>query len=198
LATVIAGTDRAYSSLPEWSRRLIAELEASDRRAERLVRGLSDTQLNWKPAQTAWSIGQCLEHLVVGSDLYLPAIAEALAGRRPSPVSAVTPGWFSRQFIERYVAESPAARRARAPKKIQPPSRVDRSVLERFLRNSEAARALIVRASAYDVNRIRFRNPFVPIIRFTVGTGLEILARHPGRHLLQAERVRESVGFPGP
>jgi len=48
----------------------------------------------------------------------------------------------------------------------------------------------------YDVNRIRFKNPFVPLIRFTVGTGLEIVSQHESRHLLQAERIRESPGFP--
>jgi hypothetical protein len=184
--------------LSEWSQDLIAELEASDRRAERLLTGLNVTQLNWRPAATAWSVGQCLEHLVAGNDLYLPAIADALKGQAPSRVPVVTLGWFSRQFIQRYIAESPEARKARAPRKIQPPSRVDPSVLDRFLRSNEAARALIVRASEYDVNRARFRNPFVPLIRFTVGTGLEIITRHQGRHLLQAERVRQSVGFPEP
>jgi hypothetical protein len=56
---------------------------------------------------------------------------------------------------------------------------------------------LIERASEYDVNRIRFVNPFIPVIRFTTGTGLQIVARHEVRHLLQAERVKEAAGFPG-
>jgi hypothetical protein len=42
------------------------------------------------------------------------------------------------------------------------------------------------------VNRVRFRNPFIAVIRFTIGTGLEIIARHEDRHLLQAERIRDS------
>jgi hypothetical protein len=48
----------------------------------------------------------------------------------------------------------------------------------------------VERAADCDVNRIRFRNPFVPLIRFTLGTGLEILVRHERRHLEQAERQR--------
>jgi hypothetical protein len=111
-------------------------------------------------------------------------------------VAAVTPGWISRQFIARYIAESPAARKARAPGKIRPSSHVDPSVLGRYLGTNEAARELIVRAGAYDVNRVRFRNPFVPVIRFTVGTGLEIIVQHQGRHLGQAERVRKNPDFP--
>jgi hypothetical protein len=191
-----AGISPAQGALPEWSRRLIEELEASDRRAERLVTGLTTSQLNWRPATTDWSVGQCLEHLAVGTELYLTPIADALEGQLPSRVSEVTPGWLSRQFIQRFIAASPAAKKARAPRKIQPPSHIEPSVLERFLRNNAAARQLIVRAGEYDVNRIRFRNPFVPVFRFTVGTGLEIISKHEGRHLLQAERVRQSVGFP--
>jgi hypothetical protein len=42
----------------------------------------------------------------------------------------------------------------------------------------------------------RFKNPFIPVLRFTVGTGLEILAKHERRHLLQAERIRDSPEFP--
>ena len=57
------------------------------------------------------------------------------------------------------------------------------------------ARQLISRASDYDVNHIRFKNPFIPFLRFTVGTGLEILSKHQSRHLLQAERVRQSSAF---
>lgn len=48
----------------------------------------------------------------------------------------------------------------------------------------------------YDVNPIRFKNPFIPGLRFSVGTGPEVLTRHERRHLLQAERIRESPEFP--
>jgi hypothetical protein len=48
----------------------------------------------------------------------------------------------------------------------------------------------------YNVNRIRFKNPFIPGLRFSVGTGLEVLSAHERRHLLQAERVRALSDFP--
>jgi hypothetical protein len=33
------------------------------------------------------------------------------------------------------------------------------------------------------------------LLRFRVGAGLEIIAKHEGRHLLQAEGVRQSADF---
>ena len=86
-------------------------------------------------------------------------------------VQEITPGWFGRWFIRNYI-EPTVIRPARAPKMIAPAADVDPSVLDRFLRGNQTVRDLVHRARNYDVNNIRFRNPFVPIIRFTVGTGL--------------------------
>src|SRR5215831_18441525 len=78
----------------------------------------------------------------------------------------------------------------------EPARHLEPVVLESFLRSTTAARALVRQASNYDVNRIRYKNPFIPLLRFTVGVGLEIIAKHAGRHLLQAEAVRGSADFP--
>ena len=175
---------------PAWSRQLIAELQAADQRAIALARGLSVEQLNWKPRPESWSVGQCLEHLCISGELYVPPISKALNNRRHSQVERITPGWFGAWFIRTYIAPSPVTRKAPAPRKIRPVlTVVEPSVLDRFLAANREVRALIERAQPYDVNRIRFVNPFVPIIRFTVGTGFEIIAKHEDRHLLQAERV---------
>ena len=94
------------------------------------------------------------------------------------------------------VDPSPGGKRAKAPTKIQPASHVELSVLDRFLASNETLREVISQAQRNDVNRIRFKNPFVPGIRFTVGTGFEILVLHERRHLLQAERARNAANFP--
>jgi hypothetical protein len=183
--------------LPAWAPRLVGELDASDRRATDLARGLSVAQLNWRVSPDTWSVGQCLQHLLNANDVYLPPIAAALEGRPPSPVTDITPGWFGRWFIAAYIEpSSPSRRRARAPKKIAPAAEVGADVLDRFLKSNDAARDLVRRAGAYDVNRIRFVNPFVPLIRFTIGTGLEIISRHQRRHLLQAEGIKGASAFP--
>ena len=186
----------AAPGLPEWSSRLISELNAADRRAEVVGRGLSPTQLNWQPRQDAWSVGQCLEHLRIGNEILVPVLGAALEGRPRWPVDEISLGWFSRWFIRTYIAPNRGGTRARAPTKIKPGKRVEPVVLDAFLRSTEAARALVRQASNYDVNRIHYKNPFIPLLRFTVGAGLEIIARHEGRHLLQAEGVRQSAGFP--
>ena len=177
--------------------RLISELDTADQRAKELAQELTPLQLNWKPSQGAWSVGQCLEHLRVTNEVYLPAITASLQARPLSAVQDITPGWFGRWFIRNYIEPSPQSKRARAPKKVAPGTRIDPHILDLFLTSNQATRELVRRASNYDVNRIRFKNPFIPMLRFTVGTGLEIVSRHQRRHLLQAERVKQAADFPG-
>jgi len=182
--------------LSAWSVRLIDELDTADGRANDLARGLSPEQLNWKPTEDLWSVGQCLQHLYAANEVYLPAISKALDDRPTSPVEDITPGWFGRWFIRTYIEPSSRGKRARAPSKIAPARQIDPAVLDLFLRSNDVARDLVRRAGAYNINRIRFRNPFIPLLRFTVGTGLEIVWRHQRRHLLQAERIKQTPTFP--
>ena len=174
---------------------MIDELNVSDRHANEIARDLSPEQLNWRPAPDAWSVGQCLEHLYKTNQVYLPPIAKSLEGQTPSPVHAITPGWFGRWFIRTFIDPATQRVRGKAPGKAVPAQHVDPAILDLFLRSNDTVRDLVRRASAYDVNRIRFVNPFISVIRFTVGTGFEIVWKHERRHLLQAERVTKSSGF---
>ena len=180
-------------AVPSWCVRLTSELHAADVRARAIAAALTPQQLNWKPDPSAWSVGQCLEHLCAGNEVYVRAMSGSLTGRPTAVVQDIMPGWFGGWFIRTYIEASPQTKRARAPTKIAPGSSVDPSVLDRFVRSNDAVRELMYRARSCDVNRIRFPNPFVPVIRFTVGTGFEILSKHQSRHLLQAERVKDAM-----
>jgi hypothetical protein len=189
-------TTQPDEASPSWTRRLISEFDAADEHATALAKTLTPRQLNWSLAPGVWSVGQCLEHLRVTNEVYLKPMSDSLRGRQRAVVQEIKPGWFGRWFIRSFIEPSSRVARARAPKKIRPAAQVGPSILDRFLKSNDEARDLVRRARGYDVNRIRFRNPFVPGIRFTVGTGLEILSNHQRRHLLQAERIRKSANFP--
>jgi len=182
--------------LPPWADLLIADLDDADRAAEQLTSGLSEDDLNWHPAAGAWSVGQCLEHLAITNEVYLPPISASFSAQPDSVVQEITPGWFARWFMQNFIEPSPKTKRARAPGKIVPSQRVALSVVQRFRQGNDAVREMIHRAASHDVNHLRFKNPFVPLLRFTVGSGFLIITRHQKRHLLQAERVRQSAEFP--
>jgi hypothetical protein len=175
-------------------------IDATDDAATAAVQGLDDSSVNWRPAAgQSWSIAQCLDHLSVAANIYTAAIAKALDGTPRAPGDGdpmIAPGrpseWFIRQL------EPPPRRRTKAPAKIAPADRrAPADVLERFHAVNRAVRQLIDRMGGVDPNRVRFPNPFLPLLRFTVGAGVLILLAHHRRHLWQAHGVRNTPGFPG-
>lgn len=175
-----------------------AELTDLDELYSALFRSCSREQLLWRPAHGSWSIAECIEHVSLSVSQYLLPIKAAIArGGPPAPNDDylfVPGGWFSSAFLKRIGPQ--VTLRMKAPGKLRPLS-VDPDKAFQGLRTEHTAiQQVLAETSHLDLNRMRFRNPFIPVLRFTVATGFLVLAAHGRRHLLQAERVTKTNGFP--
>ena len=183
-------TEQTYPDLQA----ILNELDRTDAAARQLVSTLSEAQLNWQPCGgTSWSVGQCLDHLAQSNALYIPALQAALRKAKPSGTwKPIHPGWLGRLFIRDL--EPPPKRKFKAPRKLLPAAQLKGDeVLNAFLAAHEQVRALIHEARDLDLNSIRFRNPFLRILPWTVGTGLIIIGAHDRRHLWQAQQVLKAM-----
>jgi len=187
-------------SLPDDVQELLRALDENDRRAEDLVRDLDDERFNWRPDERSWSIAQCLDHLNAGSLVYLGPMREALErARRQGAVrrGPIRPGPLGRWFVA--TLEPPPKRRLPAPKKIVPALRKGKAeVMAEWRRAQVAVKDLLREAAGLDLNGTRFVNPFISLLRFSLGTGFQVLPAHQRRHLWQAERVKGNPRFPAP
>ena len=188
------------TSLPPDLQSVLDDFDKSDQEARRIIEGLTDEQANWQPSPASWSIAQCLNHLAIGNKMYAAALREAMTRANASGKPRRDPirpgGWFSAYFLRSM--EPPAKQKWKAPKKIVPASRIGAAeALDAFLRADDDLRAVVRDGAPLDLNRIRFHNPFVAIFRFTVATGLLLMAAHNRRHLWQADQVRHAPGLPG-
>ncbi|MDP2497291.1 MAG: DinB family protein, partial [Candidatus Palauibacterales bacterium] len=59
-------------------RESLGELRATGAEAEELTSGLTPEQLSWRPEPDAWSIAECLDHLVRTGEAYLEVLDEAI------------------------------------------------------------------------------------------------------------------------
>lgn len=185
-------------SLPADVQELLNALDENDRRAGDLVRDLDDERFNWRPDERSWSIAQCLDHLNVGNRVYLVPMREALTRARQKGAvrrGPIRPGPFGRWFVANL--EPPPKRRLSAPKKIVPAAQKGKAeVMEEWSRLQAEAKDLLREAAELDLNRTRFVNPFISLIRFSVGTGFQVIVSHERRHLWQAARVKANPQFP--
>jgi hypothetical protein len=174
---------------------LLDQMDAAERDAEALVAGLSSERGAWRAAPGSWSVAECLDHLAMTNRLYLDAMREPAARarsegrlRRGEARPGLVGGWFVRSL------EPPVKQRHKAPKKIQP--RSSSGVADAFARFAAAqgeVRAFLLANADLDLAGVRFPNPFIPGVRFSLATGLHAIPAHERRHLWQAWRARKAA-----
>jgi len=176
---------------------ILQQLKNAEEAATLLFARLSRAQANWQPSRGSWSIWQCLNHLTRTNHVYCQAMLEGITRSRQGVggTAEIEPGWFGRWFIGKM--EPPARTRYKAMKKAIPATNGDpQEALRAFVDSHAEVRRVVEYWGQVDFNHVRFQNPFVAVLRFTVGTGLMVINAHDRRHLWQAKRVEEAEGFP--
>ena len=165
--------------------------------ARTLVSGLNEKQGTWHPQAGSWSIAECLDHLATGNRVYLGAMRapaeRALAEGRRRRAPAL-PGVVGGCFVRSLEPPVKTIFKMRAPRHIRPRSSPPLGhALEQFLSSQRDVVTFLRKYSDIDLAGVVFPNPFIRGVRFSLATGLHVLAAHERRHLWQAWRVRRAA-----
>ena len=158
---------------------------------------LSPEQLNWKPAEKSWSVGQCFEHIIKTNREFYPEFEKLASGNRKntffqsySPFS----GFFGR-FLIRAVSED--SKKAKAPsKRIVPPSDISADIIDRFASHIVEVNQKLEACSGADRQKTVVTSPFLAVFTYKLDDAYTVLVEHTRRHFRQAKRVMEAEGFP--
>jgi hypothetical protein len=176
---------------------LLQQFDAIDRNAQELVGRLTEEQGMWRPDPSAWSVAECLDHLAITNRVYLDAMREpSRRARQDNQLqrSPAVPGVIGRWFVRSLEPPVKKYFKAKARKIVQPsPSPQLSDAFEGFKSSQQRIREYIDEFAAIDLANIRFPNPFVPGVRFSLATGLHVLAAHERRHLWQASQVAAAM-----
>jgi hypothetical protein len=185
------------AALPPDLQSLHDALDAAERDARAVVAGLSESQGTWRPQPGAWSVAECLDHLATANRVYLPPMQAAAAqarnagrARRGPAQPGLIGGWFVR-YLE---PPAHAVFKTKAPGKIRPRAAPPlHDAFTAFLATQDDVRTFIRTYAGIDLGRVRFPNPFIRGVRFSLATGLHVIAAHERRHLWQAWNVRRAA-----
>jgi hypothetical protein len=177
--------------------RLERAFEGNERDARALVSGLSESMGAWRSHTGSWSVAECLDHLATANRIYLgamqPAAERALAAGRCRR-GRVLPGLVGVWFVRSLEPPVKPLFRMRAPHSIRPrPSPPLAGALAAFLDSQRDVAVFVRRYAEIDLAGVVFPNPFISGVRFSLATGLHVLAAHERRHLWQASRIRRAA-----
>jgi len=174
------------------------QVTAIERDVQDVAGGLIVAELNWRPAQTGWSIGECIEHLNLMGRCFLRAIETAIdeafaqSWRDSGPFHY---GRFETWWVRQ--VEPEAKIRFNTPKPFIPaPGIYDRTAVEEFLMIQRELLDLRDRADGIDLTKPKVRLPSPRFLKLSLGQTFALVLAHERRHLWQAWEVREKLELP--
>jgi DinB superfamily len=165
-------------------------------RAREATLGLSAGQLNWRPAENAWSVAECIAHLNTTNEKYCISIEKAIAEAREKGWTSV--GEPKLGFIERRLLASmdvPVKRRFKTPKALAPPSKAfDRDeLLARWASSHERLIELSSQSDGLDLKRARVTSPASSFLKVSLLWAFLAMPAHDRRHLWQIEQICKKI-----
>lgn len=176
---------------------IISELQTISENAQKTFGELSGEQINWRPSETGWSVGQCFDHLIKSNELFFDELDKIGSGnRKNSFLESFSPlsGFFGGFLIKSLKKDE---RKFKAPtQKIVPPSEIDANIIEIFAAHQTELAEKIKKTENADWNKTKVTSPFFSLATYSLSDGYTAIVEHEKRHFRQAKRVMQTEGFP--
>ena len=191
LRTDVASPERA-KTLDD----LEAQFKAAGARAQALVDSAGAELCNTPHAAGSWSAAECLLHLNITADAYLPIWQQIIAnaGPRKGEINAPyhTDFWGK---LYSWILVPPVRTRSKTPVLFEPADckGID-VVFEGFVERQERIVAALRRCRGRAIDQVKMASPIDRRIRYSIWSSFLIVAAHQRRHLWQAEQAVRNLG----
>lgn len=172
-----------------------ASLASSAADARRIAKELSASSLARRPSWGGWSVAEVFEHLCVTDGLYESRLRAVLTAERertaPRQSNTWRPTIWGRLLL--WSLNPTNTRKSKAPPAFRIGASPRARVVDAWLVQVEATRALMRAADGLDLRRLKLSSPAAGMIRLNAGDAFAVLAVHAERHLGQVRRTIADV-----
>ncbi len=150
-------------------------------------------QLNFKPNKVSWSIGQCIDHIIVTNELYFKIIEQINQGVYRTFWLGRVP--FIPKLLGRIILKSVQPETINKKQKTFPvfepsQSEISADILSRFNMMQLQLKAYLSEISPSNYTRV-ISSPVASYVVYSLKDAIEIILAHEERHFLQAQAVKK-------
>ena len=155
---------------------------------------LNEDQLNKKPSPDKWSVGECIDHLVVSHEQYLNQIRMINVEKSPSgmDLKPYKHSLFGKLLIDAVAPES--TRKVKTFKVFYPAHKLIKPrIIDDYNSSLDELIGVAEKFEGYDLNKIKISSPISKFIRLNLEDVFMIHLNHDRRHINQANKVLEKL-----
>ncbi len=145
--------------------------------------------LNARGSSESWTVLECLEHLNLYGDFYLPEIESRIQVSKSNGASMFNPGLLGNYFAKSMLPKQKLNKMKTFKDKDPINSMLDKKCIDRFIQQQHKTLELLNMASNKDLNKIKTVVSISKLIKLKLGDTFRVLIYHNQRHIEQANRL---------
>lgn len=175
-------TENFIQSLIEQSRQIVNQVEKLD---------ANDWQsLTWKQDSNSWNILECLEHLNLYGDFYLPQIENSIKSSNTQSEIEFRSGILGSYFAKSMLPKEKLNKIKTFKDKNPLNGDLDKTVIDRFINQQIKLIELLNKSRKVSLNKVKIKISISKLIRLKLGDTFQFIINHNIRHLKQIERIQ--------
>lgn len=178
---MVIASEQLIDDLKELTQKhIVAVLQLKDRAME---------ELTWRSSDQSWNVLECLEHLNLYGNFYLPEMAQRIKATKTRREGTFTSGLLGNYFANGMLPKA-KLNKMKTFKSMNPLHRaLGREVLDNFLDQLHRMLELLERARKVSLNKVKTSISISKLIKLKLGDTFRVVIYHNERHLQQAEKI---------
>lgn len=149
----------------------------------------TDAELNKRLTNESWSVLECLEHLNLYGNFYLPEIKNRIERSNTKATTEFKSGWLGNYFAQSMLPKE-KLNKMKAFKSMNPiHSSLSKTTVTVFIDQQRKSLDLLNAAKDVDLNKVKTSISITSLIKLKLGDTFRFLIYHNKRHIVQAQKV---------
>lgn len=150
---------------------------------------LEDTKiLTWRPSPSAWNILECLEHLNLYGEYYLPLMERGIKHSVTKPTKTVKSSFLGRYFSKSMLPKVKLNKMKTFKDKNPIHKHLNKEVIDKFIHQQTQLLELLNASRNSDLNKIKIPISIAKFIRLSLADTFQFVINHNLRHMEQIKR----------
>ena len=171
---------------------LIAQTKQIISQAENLISyDLKD--LKWRKDPESWSILECLEHLNLYGNFYIPEIESKIQNSKAKNETLFKSGFLGNYFAKSMLPQEKLNKMKTFKNKNPLNTKMDKKVIETFINQQIKLIYLLKESRKISLNKTKIGISITSLVRLKLGDTFQFYINHIERHLVQIKKIQDSL-----
>lgn len=149
--------------------------------------------LTWKENENSWSILECLKHLNLYGDFYLPQIEYKIKNSTTKTEFEFKSGILGNYFAKSMLPKEKLNKMKTFKNKNPLNANLDKTVIDQFIKQQIKLLDLLNQSRNVSLNKVKIQTSISSLIKLKLGDTFQFFVNHIIRHLNQIERIQTAM-----